>query len=187
MKKEVANKDLIDFCKCLNGKYFIVYGTCLGAHRETDIMSHDLDIDVGIMAKDFELKMVNDLIKSGFELIRVFGSLHIGFELSFKKPGGVKIDLMFFYKEDKKIWNALWDNNGQNGLSDMIVHSYDEKLFELEELLISNNTHYGLGRKYLERVYGVDWQTPVTVWNWRTDHKCIDYNLKINLLNKYGK
>lgn len=185
MNNKIALKTLIDFTSCLEEKYFLVYGTCLGALREKDFIGHDLDIDIGIMRKDFKLEYVNALIEKGFKLIRVFGMLECGFELSFKKDG-IKIDLMIYYQTGHQIWNCLWDNGGINGLSDMIVHSYDTKLFEIQTLELGGRLFYSLGLDYIKAVYGEAWKTPITPWNWRTDHLCFDNELKTKLKQLYA-
>lgn len=187
MDNRLARNDLRKFYNILGGNGFLVYGTALGAIRENNIIGHDLDIDIGIMAENFDLKMINDLILSGFNLIRVFGMLHCGFELSFKSVNGIKIDLMFFYKEGNKIWNSLWDNGGVNGLSDMIVHSYPTTMFKNNNCYIDNLNYKCLDIDYIEHVYGKDWKTAKKEWNWRTDHLCHDKELKKELINKYGK
>ena len=186
MNKNKALSVLKDFTNCLDNNYFLVYGTALGANREQNIISHDLDIDIGIMRDDFNLAYVNRLIVSGFDLVSMFGSFNYGLELSFIRDG-VKVDLMVFYIGGGRLWNALWLNGGRNGLSDMIVHSYMEELFEIKELKVGDNYFYSLGEKYIERVYGVSWKTPVKEWNWRTDHCCIDDNLKFKLKEKYAR
>jgi len=181
-----ATKVLKDFCDCLDDKYFLVYGTCLGAVREGNILKHDLDIDVGIMREDFKMEYVNRLIKNGFSLYNMFGSLEFCMELSFRKLD-VKVDLMFFYKEKNLIYNALCENGGRNGLGDLIIHSYEPKLFEINELAIEDNYFYSLGVDYIRAVYGENWRVPVEKWDWKTDHLCRDDGLKIKLIEKYGK
>ncbi len=185
MNNKIAQKTLVDFVSCLEEKYFLVYGTCLGALREKDFIGHDLDIDIGIMRKDFKLEYVNALIEKGFKLHNMFGMLECGLELSFKKDG-IKIDLMLYYQTGYKIWNCLWDNGGRNGLNDMIVHSYDTKLFEIQELELGGELFYSLGLDYIKAVYGEAWKTSITPWNWRTDHLCHDYELKIKLISQYA-
>jgi len=186
MNSNVAVKILKEFTRCLDDKYFLVYGTCLGANREQNIISHDLDIDIGIMRDDFKLSLLNNLVNSGFDIIQIFGSLEVGLEISFKK-NGIKVDLMVFYIGEGRLWNSLWLNGGRNGLSDMIVHSYSEELFEIKELKVGDNYFYSLGEEYIKRVYGDDWKIPVKEWNWRTDHLCLDDSLRFKILKKYGK
>jgi len=176
---------LSEFTSCLNDSYFLCYGTCLGALREGSFIKHDLDIDVGIMRGDFKLEYINSIIEKGFKLIRLYGSLECGLEFSFRK-NGVKVDLMVYYQIGRTIYNCLWDNGGINGLSDMIVHSYNVKLFNIQQLEICGVSFYSLGLEYIKSVYGEKWKKPITPWNWRTDHLCHDYPLKLKLKQLYG-
>ena len=186
MNKNKALSVLKQFTDCLEDKYFLVYGTALGANREQNIISHDLDIDIGIMKDDLHFGYINSLIRAGFDMISMFGSFNYGLEMSFRKDG-VKVDLMVYYQEGNIIWNSLWLNGGRDGLCNMIVHSYKNELFEIERVKVGDNVFFSLGEEYISKVYGVSWKIPVKEWNWRTDHCCIDDNLKFKLKEKYGK
>lgn len=163
-------------------KSFAVYGTCLGLLRDKKIIKHDIDVDIGIMKKDFDLNYVNKLISQKFKLIYVFGMMECGLELSFRK-NGVKIDLMIYYQTNETIYNCLWDNGGANGFSDMIVHSYNINNFKNINKIKKIRC---LNENYIKRVYGKNWRTPIKKWDWKTDHKCIDNHLKEMLIKKYG-
>ncbi len=174
---------LLDFLKCLDGKGFGVYGTALGLIREKSLIKHDKDIDVGILIDDFDYSMIVKIIKKGFILHKIYGMDSCGFEMSFVKKS-IKIDLMFFYKKNDIYWNCLWDNGGENGLNDMIVHSYPRKI--IETIKKTNNISH-LSENYVKYVYGENWKFPIISWNWKTDHNCIDKNLKFKLIRRYGK
>ena len=107
-----------------------------------------------------------------------------GFEMTFKR-NEIKVDLMFFIQRRFDM-ESLWLNNGINGLSDMLVHSYNPNYFEIEEKILSGFKFYSLGENYIKSVYGDNWKTPVKEWDWKTSHFCIDNNLKIELIKKYG-
>lgn len=154
---------------------FLVYGSALGAHRENDIIDHDLDVDFGVFSSYFNIKSINNLVKKGFKITLVLGMRHYGFEISLMR-GGVKTDIMLIYHDEErnKYWNSLWDNGGRHGLSDEIRHEYDEEVFDKVEFInIQGHTFNYFGEKYIKAVYGEDWKIPVKKWNWRTDHKCI--------------
>jgi len=163
-------------------KSFAVYGTCLGLVRSGDIIFHDLDTDMGIMAHDFNYNILEDLQRAGFKITKIFGMPSCGMEIAFKKDG-IKTDLMLFYKHDNLLFNCLWDNGGENGLSDMIIHSYPSDIFKKHSLIQGISV---LSEDYLVHVYGEDWRTPTSPWNWRTDHKCIDNEFKKIILKKYA-
>lgn len=68
--KEKADKNLEewdDFCKGLNIKHFLVFGTCLGMVREKAYIENDGDMDVGVICsgEDFS-KLVQKLLQNGF-------------------------------------------------------------------------------------------------------------------------
>jgi len=151
---------------------FLAYGSALGAHRDGDIIDHDLDTDFGVFSEDFNLKGINELIRMGFEMVSIFGMRHHGMEIALKR-GGVKTDVMIIYKGEDKYWNCLWDNDGKNGIADEIRHEYKADVFlERKAIVIDGFNFSYFGVRYIEAVYGEDWMTPVKEWSWRTDHYC---------------
>ena len=182
MDKEIAKQNLSKINKIFseNGIVcFLTYGSCLGIVRDKDIFDHDLDTDIGIMANDWNNDLLRQFIEAGFNILKIFGMFNYGCEISLAK-NGVKTDVMFFYKGDNYVWNALWKNYCINGESDMIKHTYEKKLFDAftykkyesgEIFRVPQNFE-----DYLIRVYGKEWRVPVKKWNWQTDHKCIEKN-----------
>lgn len=155
-------------------KGFLAYGSALGAHRDGDIITHDLDTDFGVFSEDFNFTAINNLVRKGFEIGLIFGMRYHGFEIALTR-GGVKTDVMIIYKGKDKYWNSLWDNGGRNGMADEIRHEYNLGVFnesERQEIKMGGQIFSYFGEKYIEAVYGEDWMTPVKEWNWRTDHKC---------------
>lgn len=153
---------------------FAVYGTALGSLREQNVIEHDSDTDIGILEENFKWEGVTEAIRRGFGIIAVFGMRHYGMEIAFRRDG-IKTDLMLFYRSPDnpvKRFNCLWDNGGRNGISDAIVHEYDEQLLEPIEGQLGVERIKTLSEKYVEAVYGKDWQVPVKKWDWRTDHLC---------------
>ena len=172
MNKEIAIKNLVDIQKAFP-KGFLAYGSALGAHRDGDVIDHDLDTDFGIFVEDFDLDAIGELVRQGFRILHIFGMKCHGLELAMYREG-VKTDLMIFYKDGDKYWNSLWENGCANGLSDEIRHEYKEDIFSnIEKIKIGENEFNYYGVKYIEAVYGEDWLVEVKEWNWRTDHKCL--------------
>ena len=175
MNREIAIKNLVDVQKAFP-LGFLAYGSALGAHRDGDIIGHDLDTDFGVFSEDFAYTGINELIRKGFSLVNVFGMRHHGMEISVAKDG-VKTDIMIIYKyhnNSGRFWNSLWDNGGRGGMVDEIRHEYKSDVFlEKSVIKIGDHNFNYFGEKYIEAVYGEDWMTPVTPWNWRTDHKCL--------------
>jgi len=151
---------------------FLAYGSALGAHRDGDVIDHDLDTDFGVFSEDFNFNGINQLIKMGFKIGHIFGMRYHGFEIALTR-GGVKTDVMIIYKGEHKYWNSLWDNGGRNGLADEIRHEYKPGVFLERRVIKLDGFNFSyFGERYIEAVYGEDWMTPVKEWNWRTDHKC---------------
>ena len=160
---------------------FLCYGTALGAVREGKIIDHDKDTDLGILAEQFSFEIFSSLLSRGFSIGNIYGMRHVGMEISFTR-NGVKTDLMLFYRKGNRRYNCLWNNGGQNGMRDAIVHSYDAGLFDQFDIAKLDNEIFFVpspSTAYLEAVYGKDWQVPVTSFDWRTDHKCKDNSLQI--------
>lgn len=73
--KQIAFENLCLFkslCEKNNYRFFLAYGTLLGAIREKDFIEHDEDIDLGALFedKDVLLSMLFELRDNGFEVIR---------------------------------------------------------------------------------------------------------------------
>lgn len=67
MKKDGMNLlSIIDeTANSLNKKMWLEFGTLLGAYREKSFISHDYDIDVGMLIEDYDLDFENYLIQKG--------------------------------------------------------------------------------------------------------------------------
>jgi len=182
MDKKIAVKNLKEITDILtrnNVRNFLVYGSCLGAVREHNIIEHDLDTDLGIMAEDWKFDILRQFFEAGYEIRNIYGMFNYGCEIYLRK-NGIKTDIMFFYKDEKKgqYWNCLWDNQCVNGEKDKIKHVYPLSFFD-------NLNYYNLGGlsfqaptyadSYLSLVYGPDWRTPVKKFDWRIDHQCREH------------
>jgi len=182
MNKSFAIQNLKEISGILtsnNVRNFLVYGTCLGAVRERNIIEHDLDTDLGIMAEDWNFDLLRQFIEVGYEIRNIYGMFKYGGEIYLRK-NGIKTDIMFFYKDEKKgqYWNCLWDNQCVNGEKDKIKHVYPLSFFDnlnwynLEDFPFQAPEN---ANGYLSLVYGPDWRTPVKKFDWRTDHQCREH------------
>ena len=154
----------------LNVPFFLSSGTCLGYARERDFMEHDYDIDIGIDAKDYTPKIIDEMGNRGLYLYRILGSLKTGMELSFYLPFSptarrAKIDI-FIHKdgsheqEEKTCW-FTYSRSEKNTRKKL---KYCVKKFGLKEidfLGIKVNVPDPI-KDYLEEHYGKDWRIPKT-------------------------
>lgn len=105
--QEESNTVFQDFCKAFNDsetKFWLVFGTLLGAVRENGIISHDIDIDVGVKSNIDFIRLDESLQKYGFikkRQIDVFSKNNEsqGSEMTYSKKG-VSIDIFIFYPLD---------------------------------------------------------------------------------------
>ena len=90
--------------------FFLSSGTCLGYFREGKFIDYDYDIDIGIFAKHYTKKIIDEMEKEELHLYRTLGNKDTGMELSFRLPGTslgkyAKIDIFLHYpSEDGISW-----------------------------------------------------------------------------------
>lgn len=169
MNKEIAKSNLLKL-KDILPSMFLCYGTALGSIREGQILDHDLDTDIGILASDFNYELFQKFHDYGFTIRNIFGMINWGGEIALAQDG-VKTDIMFFYPDGEKYWNCLWKNGCKNGIADCIKHEHSK--LEIIKSKIDGQEFNCLGENHLIDAYGKDWRTPVKVWDWTSDHKCI--------------
>lgn len=175
MDKDKASKLLHDTRACLDSlglTCFLVDGTLLGAIRECDFIEHDLDIDIGVFAEEWDGEILENFKTkcslNNLPIHHVFGELDKYFEIAIMR-GGIKIDLFFYRREgNKRIFHAF-KNGGRTLPADVITYEYQAELIE-NLLPISFQNEMYLAPKYAVAVlvakYGPNWQIPDTSWNW---------------------
>jgi len=113
--KEVL-KNIKDIFDELNIEWFLVYGTLLGAHREKDFISHDVDIDIGVFFEDYTEEIEKSFLKRGFIKKHMFvvddGKFAIEETYVYN---GLGIDIFYFKKEKDKLIGYGFIN--ESGLS----------------------------------------------------------------------
>lgn len=147
--------------------YFVDFGTLLGIVREGQLISHDLDMDIGVIL-DQEQKMENirELLETnGFIRTEYFTYLDKIVEESYVK-NKVKIDIFYYELEDEQMYcyfsfrdeSTVYQNDFEYTASKL----YFSRVTEVEHLstetfavVIPKNSE-----KVLEEKYGKNWRVP---------------------------
>jgi lipopolysaccharide cholinephosphotransferase len=167
--KSIAQENLEilkDVCDNANLRFVLFYGTLLGAVREHDFITHDEDIDVIMYKSDMEkfLTLLFTLRDRGFELARYESR---GFLSIIRK--GEYIDVYFYeeYPKDANLWYCCQDICKKEFVFDLIPYNFLGKEYYIPRNYI----------QYLEYYFGLDWQTPIQIF---------DYNKsRISIIKEY--
>ena len=173
MNKENARQNIIEISGVLDKlkmKWWLDAGTCLGAVRDHDFISHDNDTDIGIFGSDKAYKLTLALAQRGFRILHIFGTKRSGYEISVARDV-VKTDFFFYDLDGDKMTVSLW-YHGKQVFLDHSKHLF-EKLKRIEFLgrmmPVPNPVE-----EYLTERYG-DWREVVKEWSWHHSPK----NLRI--------
>lgn len=152
-------------------RYFIDYGTLLGAIREKHFISHDNDIDISVFADDVSPKKVLEGMKAkGFSFFRALEYNGIITEIVFCRHN-VHCDIFFQFVEGTRQWvqGAITEMRMVNGCPTpqklgkrryrSLVTSCNEIDFMGTKLLIPSNFE-----EILEQTYGCNWRIPMVDW-----------------------
>ena len=148
------------------------FGTLLGYYRENDFISHDLDMDFGIIIPDYQsfLKDEEYLLENGFSRTKEFYYDEKLVELSYSYKG-LNVDLIVYDKKDETISSdtIFFMINALGTPTRYEVYHYELPFSQLQvasfknvDVKIPANT-----RDYISRLYGEDFETPNTNYNWK--------------------
>lgn len=159
--KEQAIQNLKDFkiaADRLGIPFFLMDGTLLGAYRQGDFISDDIDdIDLGVIDGEFNSEpLIEELVGMGFthkKQLMVEGERY-GFSVT---RGENHIDVMRIMSNEKGSYNLARNRTGQGLVSYNYSHLTRWCLIPFAEGIyrIPDNTEQFLEQRY------VDWKTPV--------------------------
>jgi lipopolysaccharide cholinephosphotransferase len=182
INKAIAKENLLLFKLVIEKtslKFFLAYGTLLGAIREGDFIVHDSDIDIGMYFNDKDnfLSLLFDLKEVGLELVRFKNNL-----LSLMRHGEY-IDIYFF--EKKFLPKFGWYCGGlfipSKFLNQLESYQFHQNSFSVPNYPVD----------FLVYCYGRDWQTPVRNKHAKPLFSITSFVLKLlplslkNLIRKY--
>lgn len=149
--------------------FWLSCGTLLGFYRHRDLIPHDCDIDLGVMAAHCNEQVASILQQNGFSLEHRFGTPECGHEFSFRR-NGVKLDIFAHYEDRDSIWMAVWSGPR---MARYVLPRIDDVRYEFfcgEVFPIPTN-----GQQLIIAQYGPDWMTPCEEWNYFRSPKNIEY------------
>ena len=148
---------------------FADFGTLLGLKREKILLSHDLDLDYGIINEDFNREDINlKLERMGFRLWRhyLYNDIIVQSSYYYKT---IKVDINFYQvKNDRlKTWlfyrkpKTSYNNNERN-----IVEMNYDNITKTKSITV-NGYSINIPQNsisFLKQKYGESWETPDKNW-----------------------
>ncbi|MBP9738463.1 LicD family protein [Candidatus Saccharibacteria bacterium] len=172
LNKDVALRALVDFTQCLEEAgctWWLSDGTLLGAVREADFISHDYDIDIGVMADTFTPHAINLLIKNGFNVEHILGSREAGLKFIIQRDD-THFDLFLYYARGDTLYCSCYKPLLQYVSARRIDFEYPMFTKMVKYNLLGHQFYVPKNPEHhLEMQYGKDWRTPNPNWHWETD------------------
>jgi phosphorylcholine metabolism protein LicD len=153
LDKKIAKKNLLDF-KTISDKnhlnLILSFGTLLGAIREHDFITHDIDIDLITSDEDRLLDIIPILQNIGFRFVRFETSEKKSTIYSFKRDT-VYIDVYIAYRFNRKYYYLLSRKTKAAYITKLIPYDFLNTSFFIPK-------YY---RRILVELYGKDWYIPI--------------------------
>jgi Flp pilus assembly protein TadD len=169
MSVEQASKVLVNLHQLLTRhgmEFFLTYGTLLGIYRDSEILPHDKDLDVGLHWSSSRSQLIQVLLASGQYWIDPKAlaqpklseedilnpcALNIGV---IEKSSGISIDFFFFKPEGDVVLSGFYH------LPDPLLWRFTP--FELQSIEYKGYTFKTPGdpEVYLRDIYGENWRVP---------------------------
>ena len=173
-----------------NVRFFFDMGTLLGLIREGALMSHDTDIDIGILPENEEeiAGLKKDLERAGCKLSFSYKVDGIGIVEESYMLNNIKFDINYYYRDDDyDLCYLLYRNPDKEYLS---KNTRDVVMLTCPHInRIIKKKCYGVPLNvpenpelYLENRYGKNWRVPdknYVYWKGNSAHKTDKIGIKI--------
>ena len=132
--------------------FFLNFGTLLGAYRDHDFISNDVDMDLGIFEKDMDsfYRLIPKLDQLGVKLCRAWGGVFFSFLYK-----GVVCDFNVYYKAKFPYHYFFWGVSEGRYTPKKLLSDFKPYDFMGEQYMIPVKVE-----DYLNLAYGKDWRIP---------------------------
>jgi len=165
---------VLDKYKCT---HWLSDGTLLGAIRDNNFMAQDDDLDLGVWAADFDIRVIHELVeKYSCSLLRLQGKPEDGMLISVGRAG-IHLDMFFYYPynksgkktDEKRIYSSFYTlekpyNTSNRAKRYDFIYPHYKSLLRYEflghEFWVPKNA-----KEYLVVEYGPEWVIDKTGWD----------------------
>lgn len=153
--RDVCRRNLLDVKAVLdkhNIKFWLVYGTLLGATREGDFIAHDTDTDLGVYEEDRKQFIIalKEILGLGFKLIRTRAPDDRATIM--REDEYIDFGIFRVERDDRGREYYVYQDNREYGQS---FETLKPQFFLDEEFLVPT-----AAEELLLRWYGKDWRRP---------------------------
>ena len=167
---KVAEQTFLDVKKIIDQagiKFWLNSGTALGAVRDEDFISWDIDVDLTVLAKEWNFPiMFKEFGSKGFRCVKkIYPKLYKDKPLGvviFRQGIQTDIDLNYYYPPEDLIISLPVEPHDHGTLQ-------PAKFYRGNHFIDFLNTKVRVPyppEEYFELYYGMNWKTPIKDWSW---------------------
>ena len=182
-------KDVTNVLDAYGCTHWLSDGTLLGAIRQNGFIAHDYDIDLGVWAADFDIRVIHDLVsKFSCQIRRLQGKPDDGMVITVGRAG-LHLDLFFYYpykgristnrhlQDTDLIYTSYYrlvkpeETSNQGVKFDFVLPTYTPLVkHELQKckFWVPRNA-----KKHLAAAYGPKWKIDDPTWDTLKSHNII--------------